>query len=149
MRFLYNNAAAVIAAALCSVFAWMYGGTVASALLPTIPWLLALLLEMMLCFPQRYPGETTFDARRRVWRAMKRDPLTWVVVFFLILLLGPFVNKGLCPGCNYPEIHFDGASEAPPFPYLPFCVDRLEQNFCRKRILILSLPICVCRKPTE
>lgn len=126
MRFLYNNAAAVIAAALCSVFAWMYGGTVASALLPTIPWLLALLLEMMLCFPQRYPGETTFDARRRVWRAMKRDPLTWVVVFFLILLLVPFVNKGLCPGCNYPEIHFDGASEAPPFPYLPFCVDRLE-----------------------
>ncbi len=126
MRFLYDNAAAIAVAGVCSVFAWLYGGTVASALLPTIPWMLAFLFEMMLCFPQRYSGETTFDARRRVWRGMKRDPLTWIVVLFLILLLVPFVNKGLCPGCNYPEIHFEGAREAPPFPLLPFCVDRME-----------------------
>lgn len=126
MRFLYNNAAVLIVAGLCSAFAWLYGGTVASALLPTIPWILALLFEMMICFPQRHPGETTFDARRRVWKQMKGDPLTWVVVLFLLLLTVPFVNKGLCPGCNYPEIHFEGVRASPPFPHLPFCVDRLE-----------------------
>lgn len=126
MRFLYNNAVAIFVAVLCSVLAWFYGGTVASTLLPTIPWLLAILFEMMICFPQRHTGETTFDARRRVWKQMKRDPLTWIVVLFLLLLIVPFVNKGLCPACNYPEIHFEGAKEAPPFPFLPFCVDRME-----------------------
>lgn len=126
MRFLYNYAAAISVAGLCAVFAWLYGGTVASALLPTIPWVVAILCEMMLCFPQRNSGETTYDARKRVWRGLKKDPLTWVVVLFLLLLIVPFVNKGLCPGCNYPEIHFEGASEAPPFPFLPFCVDRME-----------------------
>lgn len=126
MRFLYDNVAMMMVAGLCSVFAWLYGGTVASELLPIIPWIVAILCEMMLFFPQRHSGETTFDARRRVWKQMKQDPLTWVVVVFLLLLIVPFVNKGLCPGCNYPEIHFEGARQAPPFPFLPFCVDRME-----------------------
>lgn len=126
MRFLYDNAAVIGVALLCSAFTWLYGGTVAAELLPTIPWLIALVCELMICFPQRHAGETTFEARRRVWKAVKSDPLTWVAVFFLLLLLVPFVNKGLCPSCNYPEIAFDGARQAPPFPSMPFCVNRLE-----------------------
>ena len=126
MRFLYDNAAVIGVALLCSAFTWLYGGTVAAELMPTIPWLVALICELMICFPQRHSGETTFEARRRVWRAMKSDPLTWIVALFLILLTIPFVNKGLCPSCDYPEIHFDGANPSPPFKFLPYCVNRLE-----------------------
>ncbi len=126
MWFLYDNVAPMFVAALCCVLAWLYGGIVASALLPTIPWLVVLLLEVMLCFPQRHAGETTYEARDRVWRHLKKDPLTWVVLVFLALLTIPFVNKGMCPACDYPAIHFDGGSEAPPVKILPFCVNRLE-----------------------
>ncbi len=126
MWFLYNNAAVLAVAAICCVFSWLYGGTVASALLPAIPWLFAILLEVMLCFPQRHSGETTFAARKRVWCALKRDPLTWLVVVFYILLLIPFVNKALCPCCDYPAINFDGARQSAPIPFLPYCVDRME-----------------------
>ena len=126
MSFLYDNIVAISVAAVCGGLAWLFGGTVAAPLLQTMPWLLVLLLEMMLCFPQRHPGETTLDARERVWGAYARDPLTWVVVVLLALLLVPFFNKGLCPCCDYPAIHFDGESEAPYVPYAPFCVNRLE-----------------------
>lgn len=126
MRFLYNNAAVIGVAVLCSTFAWLYGGTVASELLPTIPWLVLLMCELMICFPQRYSGESSFDARRRVWRQMKSDPLVWLVVAFLILLVIPFKNVGLCPSCDYPEIQFDGKQQSPPFPFLPYCVNTME-----------------------
>ena len=126
MWFLYDNIAVMCAAAVCCALAWLYGGIVASALLPTIPWLVVLLLEMMLCFPQRHRGETTFEARGRVWRHLKHDPLAWAVLVFLGLLLIGFVNKGLCPACDYPAIHFDGARQEPPVPFLPYCVNRLE-----------------------
>lgn len=126
MWFLYDNAVAALVAAVCSLLAWLYGGTIASALLPAVPWLLAVLLEMMLCFPQRHSGETTYEARARVWADMKRDPILWFALLLLALMLIPFFNKGLCPCCDYPAIHFDGASEAPPLPFLPYCVDRLE-----------------------
>jgi len=126
MLFLYDNIVVVLVAAVCCALAWLFGGIVASALLPTMPWLLAILFEMMLCFPQRHAGETTYDARKRVWRHLKHDPLAWVVVIFLLLLLIPFVNKGLCPCCDYPAINFDGARQAPPVPFAPYCVDRME-----------------------
>ena len=126
MQFLYNNAVAIAVAAVCSVFAWLYGGTVTSALLPTVPWVLAILFELMICFPQRHRGESTTQARTRVWKRLKRDPLTWVVLAFLLVLIVPFFNKGLCPCCDYPEIHFDGMRQAPPIPFLPYCVNRAE-----------------------
>ncbi|MBR5457786.1 MAG: hypothetical protein IKV56_03375, partial [Kiritimatiellae bacterium] len=95
MQFLYNNAVAIAVAAVCSAFAWLYGGTVTSALLPTVPWVLAILFELMICFPQRHRGESTTEARTRVWKRLKRDPLTWVVLAFLLVLIVPFFNKGL------------------------------------------------------
>ena len=126
MWYLYDNAAVLAAAGVCCALAWLFGGIVASALLPTIPWLVAILFEMMLCFPQRHKGETTYDARKRVWHHLKRDPLAWTVLAFLVMLAIPFVNKGLCPCCDYPAINFDGMSQQPPIPFLPYCVNRLE-----------------------
>ena len=126
MWFLYDNIVAIQVAVVCGAFAWIFGGTVPSALMPTMPWLFALLLEVMVCFPQRHAGETTYQARKRVWRAIRRDPLTWVSLAFALVLLVPFFNTGLCPVCSYPEIKFDGASAAPPAPFMPFCVNRAE-----------------------
>lgn len=126
MRFLYDNLVAIQVAAVCAAFAWLFGGTIPSTLLPTVPWLLAILFEAMICFPQRHAGETTYQARARVWHKMGRDPLTWLVIAFTVMLLVPFFNVGLCPVCSYPEIAFDGKSAAPPIPIVPFCVDRAE-----------------------
>lgn len=126
MWFLYDSVVAIQAALVCSAFAWLYGGTVAGALTPTMPWLLAMLFEFMICFPQRRAGETTYEARARTWDAMRRDPLTWVVVAFAALLVIPFFNRALCPVCDYPLIAFDGMSAKPPIPYLPSCVNRMH-----------------------
>lgn len=126
MLFLYDNIVGIQIAALACVFAWLFGGTVSDALVPVIPWMLFILVELMFCFPQRYSGESTYEARERVWGALKRDPLTWVVVGFLLLLMIPFVNKGLCPVCDYVAIEFQGADPNPPVRFLPFCVNRMH-----------------------
>ncbi len=126
MRFLYDNIVVVQVALVCSAFAWLFGGTVGSALTPTIPWLLAILLEFMLVFPQRHSGETTYEARARVWGKIGRDPLTWISIAFILLLMVPFFNKALCPCCDYPLIHFDGKSDSAPVAFIPFCINRAE-----------------------
>lgn len=126
MWFLYDNVVTMAVFLVGGVFAWLYGGTISSALLPVMPWLFALLVEAMLCFPQRHAGETTYEARERVWSELKQDPLTWVVVGFLLLLMIPFVNKGLCPICDYAAIEFGGARQEPTIPFIPFCVNRME-----------------------
>ena len=126
MYFLYDNAAVMAIAAICGTFAWLYGGTIPSALLPTIPWLTVLLVEMALFFPQRHSGETTTRARARMAAAVMKDPLTWVSIGFLAILAIPFFNKALCPCCDYPAIHFDGMRQAPPYPFLPSCINKME-----------------------
>lgn len=122
---IYDNLAAFSISLLACAYAWLYGGIVGDALLPTIPWITVFLVEVMLCFPQRHFSETTYDARRRVWRAMRRDPVMWTALAFTLMLMVPFVNKGLCPLCDYPAI-VAGASEEPPVPFLPWCVNRLH-----------------------
>lgn len=128
MSFLYDNAATLAVAAMCSALAWIFGGTDWEALRPVAPWLLAMLAEAALLFPQRHKGESLADARTRVWRRLKMDPAAWTVVAFLVLLAIPLWNKGLCPCCDYPAIHFDGASADPPAKYLPFCVNTGEHG---------------------
>ena len=58
-----------------SAASWLYGGTRPDAMLPVIPWLWALLFEVMLFFPQRRPYEDPVSARRRVCHKLGRDPL--------------------------------------------------------------------------
>ena len=125
MRFLYDNVATLHVFAVCAVFAWLFGGTRADYILPVMPWVTALLLEAMICFPQAHEGETSYEARERVWEAMRKDPLVWVSLGLVVLLMIPFLNKGLCPVCDYPAIQA-GADPKPPIPFFPFCVNRMQ-----------------------
>lgn len=121
MWFLYDNITAVAVAVVTCAFAWLFAGTLPGAVIPVMPWLCLVLVEVMICYPQRHFGESTYEARGRVWRAMRRDPLVWIAALFILLLAVPFVNKGLCPICDYPALNFDNAKDA--VKYLPFCVN--------------------------
>ena len=125
MSFLASNAAPIVVAAVVSALGWMFGGTRGGVLTPVMPWLIVLMVEIALCFPQRHAHETTYDARARAWRDIKRDPLTWVVCGLLALLLIPFVNNGLCVNCDA-DLIAQGIDPSPAVPFLPFCVDRLD-----------------------
>jgi O-antigen ligase len=105
--------------------AWLHGGKITGTMLPVIPWLWALLFEVMLFFPQRRPYEDPVSARRRVCHRLGRDPLLYVTLAFILLLVVPLLNRGLCPVCDYPEI-MKGRSPDPSIPFAPFCVDLAE-----------------------
>ena len=125
MRFLYNNISVLAVFSVCAVFAWLFGGTRGEYLIPVMPWVFALCVEIMLCFPQRRQGETSYEARERVWENMRKDPLVWVSIGLGALLLVPFLNVGLCEICDYPLI-VAGADKEPTGPFVPFCVNRIE-----------------------
>ena len=105
--------------------AWLHGGRFTDSMLPVIPWLWALLFEVLLFFPQRRPYEDPVSARRRVCHRLGRDPLLYVTIAFILLLVVPLMNRGLCPVCDYPEI-MKGRSPDPNIPFAPFCVDIAE-----------------------
>ncbi len=125
MSFLLDNFAPFAVAAVASAVAWMFGGTRGGLLIPVVPWLSVLLAEVLFCFPQRRPDETSYEARARVWHALKRDPVAWIALGLFVLLLIPFVNNGLCPVCDVKRLA-EGLSADPPVPILPFCVDRID-----------------------
>ena len=102
--------------------AWLHGGTQTGMMLPIIPWLWALLFETLLFFPQRRPYEDPVSARRRALHGLGKDPLLYVTVIFVLILVIPFLNRGLCPVCDYPAI-MKGRSPDPSIPFAPFCVD--------------------------
>lgn len=124
MSFLFNNLATIAVALVASTAAWLFGGTRGGVMIHVSPWLLAFMLEIVVCFPQRHKNETTYEARDRVWSALRRDPLTWISLGLFALLLVPFVNNGLCPRCDAAKIA-EGISAAPPVSFLPFCVSRI------------------------
>ena len=109
-----------------SLAAWLYGGTRADLVAKTFPWLVAVLVEVLLCFPQRHKDETTYGARVRVWKAMSRDWVFWASAAFLALLAIPFANFGLCVSCDAARIAAFHLDPAPPIPVLPFCVNTAE-----------------------
>ena len=125
MSFLYNNVAAIAVAVVASVVAWLFGGARGDLLLPVVPWLFVILVEVIFCYPQRHHGETTYEARARVWRELKRSKVGWVAFGFMVLLLIPFVNNGLCTQCDAALIA-QGLNPKPPLQSLPFCVDRMD-----------------------
>ena len=125
MLWLCENFAPFAVAAASSVVVWLFGGTRGGLLLPVVPWLVAILLETLLFFPQRHMGETTYAARERVWRGLKRDPLTWVAFLLFAILLIPFVNNGLCTSCDA-KLIAEGLPAEPPIPVIPFCMDRMD-----------------------
>lgn len=125
MSFLYNNLAAIAVALVASLMAWLFGGARGDWLLPVVPWLFFMMIEVIFCFPQRHRWETTYEARQRVWSELKRSPIVWVSVGLFMLLQIPFVNNGLCTGCDADLIQ-QGFDPNPPVPFLPFCVNRLD-----------------------
>lgn len=122
MRFLYENLAVIYIAIVTSLMAWLYGGMQQESLLATVPWLMLFMAELLFFFPQRRGGETTYEARERVWREMKKDPLVWTALGLVVLLAVPFINSGLCPNCDR-ELIAQGLKADPPATFLPFCVD--------------------------
>lgn len=125
MSFVYHNLAPLCVALMLSTISWVYGGARGELLMPVIPWLFLILLEVAVCFPQRRGNETTYGARVRVWAEMKRDPIVWTSLGLLVLLTIPFVNSGLCPTCDM-QLIAQGAVPDPPVKFLPFCVNRLH-----------------------
>lgn len=123
MRSFFDGIPVFIVAALVAAVAWLYGGARIDALLPTMPWLLFFLVEMVVAFPQKAGGETSYEARARVWADMKKDPLFWTAVGLLVLLAIPLVNNGLCPNCDCALVA-QGINPDPPVKFLPFCVNR-------------------------
>lgn len=143
MLFLFNNVAAIAVALIASVVVWVFGGTRGDLLYHFVPWLFVFLVEVIVCFPQRHHGESTYEARARVWRATKRDPVFWTALGLLVLLLIPFANSGLCPVCDVRTIAL-GIDPTPPVPFLPFCVDRMAHlNVVQWFALALSALVAV------
>ncbi len=122
MDALFRNVPTILVFLTVAASAWLRGGTRTEFLLPTIGWLWALLMEMLLFFPQRRPYEDPVSARRRAWHGMGRDPLLYVTIAFLLIMVIPLLNRGLCVVCDYPAI-MAGAAAEPPIPFAPFCVD--------------------------
>ena len=133
---------------------WIRGGTQGDLLVPTVPWLLTLVFEVLICFPQRHFGEDAVQARQRCWRRLGHDPLFFLTLIFLVVVLGiPFLNKGMCPTCDYGAILanltpsefeqmpaiLDEKAPNPPIPFAPFCVN-LRQHF---EVLMRFLPALV------
>ena len=124
MSVIHRNLTVLFILLLVGGYAWLYGGTMSSVLRPVVPWIWVFMLEIALCFPQRHDGEPSRRARRRVWEAMREDPLVWVSLAFVLLMCIPFVNSALCPVCDAKAIA-QGADPGPAVPFLPYCVDRL------------------------
>ncbi len=135
MDILFRNLAVILVFLTMAACTWLNGGTRVDCLMPTLPWALAFLFEGMLFFPQRRPYEDAVTARRRVWRSLRKDPLLYFILLFLLVLVVPFVNRGLCPSCDYPQIMKLAATTGltaaevakPPVPFSPFCVNVQEQ----------------------
>lgn len=123
--FLIRNLPVYLVFLTMAAFAWIFGGSQAAPLKPVMPWLLALLFEGFLFFPQRRPYEDAVAARRRCWWHVRRDPVFYLALVFLFVLLVPLVNSGLCVFCDRAAIQA-GADAAPPLAFLPFCVNVSE-----------------------
>lgn len=125
MLFLYDNIAVIAVAAVASLMAWLFGGTRGDILLPVVPWVFVLMIDIVFFFPQRHRGERAYEARSRVWHEIKRSSVFLVSAGLLVVLLIPFVNNGLCPGCDAALIA-QGVDPRPPVSFLPFCVNRID-----------------------
>ncbi len=79
-------------AILFALFTWLGGGIVAPWLTPWTPWMTLLIAEVMLVLPEQRHNESLFDARRRVWRGLIRDPLLWLSVLLIAFLVIQWLN---------------------------------------------------------
>lgn len=119
-----NAAPALVALAIAGV-AWAIGGSLSGLLFKVAPVSLASLVAATFVWPQCRPGESSAEARVRVRCSLRSDPLTWISLGLVVLLLIPLANVGLCPGCDAAQIAA-GADPAPPVAWLPSCLNRRQ-----------------------
>ena len=84
----------VLVALLLTLFTWLGGGIVASWLSPWALWMALLTAEVLLLLPEQRRSESLFDARKRVWRGLLRDPLMWFAVLLMLFLSVQWLNGG-------------------------------------------------------
>ena len=106
---------------LVAALAWIHGGTRPDLLFPVIPWLTLPVLEWLLVYPQAKKDETLFDARRRVWHGLARDPLMYLAVLFSVVLVIPLFNVAEAP--KFIAESGEWLKFEPPVKWLPFCTD--------------------------
>ena len=125
MSFIYNNLAVLYVAGVVSALGWLFGGTRSDVLSYVAPWMILMLAQVLFLFPQKRASETTYEARERVWHALKKDPVFLTSLGLVFMLAIPFANNGLCVGCDS-QLIAQGISPEPPVKFLPFCVNRLD-----------------------
>jgi hypothetical protein len=92
MNWFVRNALALNIFLLVMALSWIHGGTRPDLLLPVIPWLTFIMLQVLIVFPQAKSTENLIEARQRVWRSLLHDPLTWIALLLLIYLVIPLFN---------------------------------------------------------
>jgi O-antigen ligase len=93
MEFLKRNLIVLHVAVLVVYLTWVHGGT-RPEYLSGIPWLTLLLAQLVLLLPQIRKGESLFEAQRRVWRAILRDPIFYIGLALSVFLLIQTINDG-------------------------------------------------------
>ena len=94
MSYLSERIAPITVALVASVVTWLFGGARGDLVVAVVPWLLLIMFEVLVCFPERRRDESIYMARARVWRELRRSGLLWTSVALLALMLVPFFNVG-------------------------------------------------------
>ena len=82
----------VLVALMLTLFTWLGGGIVPHWLSPWVPWLTILILEIMLLLPEQRRSESLLEARSRVWKSIRCDPLTWLTLLITLFLTIQWLN---------------------------------------------------------
>ena len=120
---LLRYGAAVHVALLVVYASWARGGS-APAFFWAIPWLALGILEMLFLLPPSHDGSSAHAAARRVWQGLLRDPVFYVGGALLLFLLLQWLNGPREMIRNLATATWEYTP--PPWPWLPFCVDRSE-----------------------
>jgi len=121
MNWFTKNALLFNLVVLVGALAWIHGGTRPDWLFLVIPWMTLPVLEWLLVYPQVKKDEHLFDARRRVWRALARDPLTYISVLFTVVLVIPLFNVVEMP--QFVKESGEWVKFEPSVAWLPFCTN--------------------------
>ncbi len=99
-------------AVLFALFTWLGGGIVAPWLTPWTPWMTLLIAEVMLLLPEQRYNESLFEARRRVWKGVLRDPLLWLSIALIAFLTIQWLNAWTFLEWNVEERKYELVSPA-------------------------------------
>ncbi|MFO7938043.1 MAG: O-antigen ligase family protein [Kiritimatiellia bacterium] len=122
MNWFIRNALVVNIFALVAAFSWIHGGTRPDHLMKVIPWLTFFALQVLIVFPQAKSTEDLIEARRRVWRSLRCDPLTWIALVFFVVLLIPLFNVAGAPVFDEAAQRWINPDPAKFITWLPSCV---------------------------